>query len=87
MDLLNDKIGKLYFRFLISAAGSAVVISIYSFVDSICIGKSESEAGAAAMAVLLPYFAIMSFFAVLCGMGGAVLLSQSFGEGNLQRGK
>lgn len=87
MDLLKDNIAKLYFRFLISAMGSAVVISIYSFVDTIAVGKAESQAGAAAMAVLLPYFAIMSFFAVLSGMGGAVLMSQSFGEGNVKKGR
>lgn len=87
MDLLKDNINKLYFRFLFSAMGSAVVISIYSFVDTIAVGKSESEAGAAAMAVLLPYFAIMSFLAVLSGMGGAVLMSQSFGEGNVKKGR
>lgn len=87
MDLLKDNVNKLYFKFLLSAMGSAVVISIYSFVDTIAVGKSESEAGAAAMAVLLPYFAIMSFFAVLSGMGGAVLMSQSFGEGNVKKGR
>ena len=87
MDLLKDNVSKLYFKFLVAAMGSAVVISIYSFVDTIAIGKSESEAGAAAMAVLLPYFAIMSFFAVLSGMGGAVLMSQSFGEGNVKKGR
>lgn len=87
MDLLNDRVDKLYFRFLLSAMGSAVVISIYSFVDTIAIGKAESEAGSAAMAVLLPYFAIMSFLAVLCGMGGAVLMSQAFGEGNKPKGQ
>lgn len=87
MDLLKDDVSKLYFKFLISAMGSAVVISIYSFVDTIAVGKSESQAGAAAMAVLLPYFAIMSFLAVLSGMGGAVLMSQSFGEGNEKKGR
>lgn len=87
MDLIHDKVDKLYFRFLLSAMGSAVVISIYSFVDTIAVGKAESEAGSAAMAVLLPYFAVMSFLAVLCGMGGAVLMSQSFGEGNVHKGK
>ncbi len=87
MDLLKDNVSKLYFKFLVTAMGSAVVISIYSFVDTIAVGRSESEAGAAAMAVLLPYFGIMSFFAVLSGMGGAVLMSQSFGEGNVKKGR
>lgn len=87
MDLIKDKVDRLYIRFLLSAMGSAVVISIYSFVDTIAVGQSESEAGSAAMAVLLPYFAIMSFLAVLCGMGGAVLMSQSFGEGNKLKGR
>ena len=87
MDLLKDNVNKLYFRFLAAAMGSALVISIYSFVDTIAVGRSESQTGAAAMAVLLPYFAIMSFFAVLAGMGGAVLMSQFFGEGNVKKGR
>lgn len=87
MDLINDRVNKLYNKFLFPAMGCAVVISIYSFVDTIAVGQSESEMGSAAMAVILPFFAIMSFLAVLCGMGGAVLMSQSFGYGDEKRGK
>lgn len=87
MDLIYDSVDKLYIKFLAPAMGSAIVISIYSFVDTIAVGQSESELGAAAMAVILPFFSIMCFFAVFTGMGGAVLMSQAFGHGDEKRGK
>lgn len=87
MDLLKDNVTKLYFKFLTPAMGSAVVMSIYNFIDTIAVGRSESAAGSAAMAVIVPYIAIMSFLAVFAGMGGAVLMSQAFGEGDDKKGK
>ena len=39
MDLLRDDLKKLYFKFLISFLGSAMVVSIYTLTDAIIIGK------------------------------------------------
>ena len=33
MDLLRDNLKKLYLRFLIPSLGSAMVMSIYTFID------------------------------------------------------
>jgi Na+-driven multidrug efflux pump len=41
MDLLKDTIGKVYERYLLTSLGSAVVMSIYSFVDTIAVGQYE----------------------------------------------
>ena len=69
MDFINDKIKSLYFKFLFPSMASAVVMSIYSFVDTIAVGQSEGALGAAAMAVIAPVYGMVVFLAVLCGVG------------------
>lgn len=38
--------------------GSALVMSIYSIVDSVCVGQYHQEAGTAALAVIMPLLRI-----------------------------
>lgn len=86
MNLLNDNPKKLFFKFLVPAVSSAVAVAIYSFVDTIVIGQNIGPNGTAACAVLLPVFTLASFVALLCGVGGSVLMSKSRGEGNYEKG-
>lgn len=50
MDYLTSSTKALYRKYLIASLGSALVITIYSFVDTIAVGQSEGPAGTAAMA-------------------------------------
>lgn len=86
MNLLNDNTKKLFLKFLVPAVSSAVAVAIYSFVDTIVIGQDVGPNGTAACAVLLPVFTLASFVALLCGVGGSVLMSKSRGEGNHEKG-
>lgn len=86
MDLLKDNSQKLFWKFLIPAASSAVVVAIYSFVDTIAIGRGVGANGAAACALVLPIFNFASFIALLCGVGGSVLMSKARGQGNKEKG-
>ena len=61
---------------------SAMVMSIYSFVDTIAVGQSVGPIGAAAMAVITPLYGVLIFLAILCGVGGSVLYGNARGEGN-----
>ena len=54
--------------------------TIYSFVDTIAIGKGVGPDGAAASAVIYPIFGVATLFGVLCGIGGSVRLSKARGE-------
>ena len=72
MDLLKDNIGKLYMKFLFPSLFSALVTTIYSFVDTIAIGQGVGADGAAACAIIYPIFGIASLFGFLCGIGGSV---------------
>lgn len=54
MDLLKGDIKQLYRKYLLASVTSALVMSIYTFVDTIAIGQSEGPIGAAAIAVCPP---------------------------------
>lgn len=64
----------------------AVVMSIYSFVDTIAVGQSEGVLGTGAMAVIAPIYGVMVFLAIVCGVGGSVMMSIARGEGNREKG-
>ena len=85
MDILRDDIKKLFRHYLAASVGSALVVSIYSFVDTIAVGQSVGPLGTAAIAALNPIFGLMVFLAVLCGVGGAVPMSVARGEGREEK--
>lgn len=86
MDFLKDDVKMLYRKYLSASLLSALVMSIYSFVDTIAVGQSEGPIGAAAIAVITPLYGVMVFVAILVGVGGSVLLSSARGEGSVEKG-
>lgn len=87
MDLLKDNVGRLYLKFLLPSLFSALVTTIYSFVDTIAIGQGVGADGAAACAIIFPIMGIASLFGFLCGIGGSVRFGKSWGEGEYEKGK
>ena len=85
MDLLKDNIGKLYLKFLFPSLFSALVTTIYSFVDTIAIGQGVGTDGAAACAIIYPILGISSLFGFLCGIGGSVRFGKARGEGQIEK--
>ena len=85
MDFLLTDTKKLYFKFLFPSMMSALVTSIYFFVDAIAVGRSEGALGTAAMAVTSPTYGIMAFLAVLCG--GRRLCHDEHGKRKRRGGK
>lgn len=86
MDLLKDRIKPLFYQFLIPAISSAVAVATYSLVDTIAIGQGVGPSGTAACALVLPIFSAAKFVALLCGIGGSVLMSRARGAGNREKG-
>ncbi len=86
MNFLTDDTRILYRRFLLSSLGSALAMSVYSFVDTIAVGQSEGDLGSAAMAVISPLYGSLVFLAIVFGIGGAVLMSNAKGEDNEEKG-
>lgn len=54
MNIVEAKPSKLFSKYLFAAFGSAIVMSIYSIVDALCVGQYEGEIGTAALAVVMP---------------------------------
>lgn len=84
--LLHGEIKRIFAGFLLPSTGGALIVTLYSFVDTIAIGQGVGPYGAAACAVLLPIFAFATFAGVLCGVGGSVLMSKAKGGGNQEKG-
>lgn len=85
MEFITGDIKRLYRKFLIASMASAMVMSIYSFVDTIAVGQSEGPVGAAAMAVITPLYGVLIFLGILCGVGGSVLYGNARGERKVEK--
>ena len=86
MDLIKGDLKQLYKKYLMASVTGALVMSIYTFVDTIAIGQSEGPIGSAAMAVINPFFGVLIFIATLVGIGGSVLMTNARGEGDKEKG-
>lgn len=86
MNLLTDNIKTVFMKYLIPSVSSAMAVALYSLVDTIAIGQGVGADGTAACAVVLPIFSIGQFIALLCGIGGCVLMGQARGEGRKEKG-
>jgi len=75
MDLLNDSIKPVYFKYLCAAFGSAMITSVYSIVDMAIVGQYQGPDGTAALAVVAPVWNIIFSLGLLMGIGGSVIFS------------
>lgn len=81
MDLLNGKVGSLYFKYLSAAFGSALISSIYGIVDMAMVGQYQGPDGTAALAVVAPVWNVIYSIGLLVGIGGSVIFSTKRGSG------
>ena len=86
MDLVKTDLNRVFKKYLFSSMGSAVIMSVYLFVDAVIVGQAAGPAGAATMAIMNPAYGILIFLALVCGIGGSVLMSASWGEGDREEG-
>ncbi len=75
MDLLNGNLKKIYFKYLVAAFGSALITTIYSFVDMAMVGQYHGPDGASALAVIAPIWNIIYALGLLIGIGGSIMYS------------
>ncbi len=80
MDLTNGKIKKIYFKYLLAAFGSAMIVSIYSIVDMAVVGQYQGPNGTAALAVVAPIWNIIYSLGLFMGVGGSILFSAIRGK-------
>lgn len=85
-NLLHGSIHKIYFKYLATCFGSALIICIYSLVDMIAVGQYEGPDGTAALTTVLPLWSTIFSLGTLFGIGGSVLMSSARGAGDKERG-
>ena len=73
MDLLNGNLKKIYFKYLFAAFGSALITTIYSFVDMAMVGQYHGPNGTSALAVISPIWNIIYALGLLIGIGGSIM--------------
>ncbi len=86
MDILHDKISKLYSKYLLAAFGSALISCIYGLVDMAMVGQYYGPIGSQAMAVIAPIWNIIYSLGLLVGIGGSVLFSYFKGKKEKDKG-
>lgn len=86
MDILHDKISKLYSKYLLAAFGSALISCIYGLVDMAMVGQYYGPIGSQAMAVIAPIWNIIYSLGLLVGIGGSVLFSYFKGKEEKEKG-
>lgn len=77
--LTSGSVAKTFFRNLLMGFGSALVLSLYSVVDAIMVGRYEGEDGMAAVATIVPIWTIALSLGLLFGIGGATRIASSLG--------
>lgn len=86
MDILHDKISKLYSKYLLAAFGSALISCIYGLVDMAMVGQYYGPIGSQAMAVIAPIWNIIYSLGLLVGIGESVLFSYFKGKEDEDKG-
>lgn len=82
MDLVNGNLKKTFLHYLFASLGGAIVTSIYTSVDMICVGHCCGPAGAAAISCVNPLWSIMIGLGLLLGIGGSVWMTTRRGAGD-----
>ncbi len=81
-DLLNDKVDRLFYKYLIPSISATLVTSIYILADTVMIGRGVGSMGIAALNILLPLFSLFFAAGMMFGVGGSVLFSVAKGRGD-----
>lgn len=81
MNLMEENVKIVYFKYQGAAFGSALISSIYGLVDMAMVGQYQGPSGTAALAVVAPVWNIIYSLGLLTGIGGSVLYSAVKGGG------
>lgn len=84
MDLIKGDTKKIYWKYLATSFGSAIIGCIYIVVDMAVVGQYQGPDGASALAVMAPLWNLIFSLGLFMGVGGSVLFSNIRGqkEGN-----
>lgn len=84
IDLLNDDLRKIFFRYLIPGVVSSIAISMYIFVDTMFVGLGVGTYGLAALNISIPLFTLFTSLSLCIGIGGSNILSINRSNDNMK---
>lgn len=87
INLLEEDVKRIYFKYLIPTAVASLALSIYVLLDTIFIGQGVGADGLAALNINIPIFSVGFGMGLLIGVGGSTLMSIEKGKGNEKRAK
>lgn len=82
IQLREEKIGSLLWKFFIPAIIGNLVNALYNIVDRIYIGQGVGDLALAGLSITFPIMIVTSGFGMLMGVGGGVLESLNLGKKN-----
>lgn len=87
IDLKNQSIPKLFFRYFIPSFFAMLAMSTYSSVDGIFVGQKLGGDALAAIGLSWPVFPVLIAYELLFSIGGASLASYFLGKGDAHRAR
>ena len=87
MNVTLNKNTKLFLSYVLPSMVGMLIVGSYSIVDTIFIGQAAGELGLASVAVTWPLVMVFGAVGDMLGTGGAIIVSQSRGSGNLARAR
>lgn len=81
----SEPLGRLLRQQAIPASAGILVMSIYGIVDTIFVGLWVGSLGIAAITVVLPITFLIASIGMAIGVGGASIISRSFGDKDDER--
>jgi len=83
--ILNENLRSLLFKFSIPSITGMVTIALYSFVDTLFVGKTVGPNAIAGLTIVLPVIIFIVAIGLLTGVGAASVVSRSLGKGNKEK--
>jgi putative MATE family efflux protein len=84
-ELGTEKISKLLIKQSVPASVGFLIMSIYSIVDTIYVGRWVGPLAIGAITVVMPISFLISSVGMAIGVGGASIISRALGDNNRKR--
>lgn len=87
IDLKNQSVYKLYFRYFLPSLCAMLALSTYNVVDGIFVGQKLGEDALAAVGIAWPVFPVLIAYELLFSIGAASISSYYLGRGQEQKAR
>ena len=83
--ILNENLRPLLFKFSLPSITGMVIIALYSFVDTLFVGRAVGPNAIAGLTIVLPVLIFIVAIGLLTGVGAASVVSRSLGKGDKEK--